>query len=58
MDYRKPTPLGPELEIRARVVERSDRKAIITATVAAGGVVTVRGEIVAVRRPEGMAQPE
>jgi acyl-coenzyme A thioesterase PaaI-like protein len=57
VDYLKPTPLGPELEIRARVVERSDRKAIISATLSAGGVVTASGEIVAVRRPEAMAPP-
>ncbi len=57
VDYLKPTPLGPELEIRARVVEQSDRKAIIAATVSAGGVVTARGEIVAVPRPAGMARP-
>lgn len=55
VDYFKPTPLGPTLEIRARVVEQSERKAIITATVAAGDVLTARGEIVAVRLPEAMA---
>jgi len=57
VNYLKPTPLGPELEIRARVVERSDRKAIIAATVSAAGVVTARGEVVAVPRPEAMARP-
>jgi acyl-coenzyme A thioesterase PaaI-like protein len=57
VDYLKPTPLGSGLEIRARVVERSDRKVVISATVSAGGVVTARGEIVAVRRPEAMAPP-
>jgi acyl-coenzyme A thioesterase PaaI-like protein len=55
VDFLKPTPLGPELEIRGAVVERSDRKAIIRATVSAGGEVTARGEIIAVRRPEAMA---
>jgi acyl-coenzyme A thioesterase PaaI-like protein len=57
VDYLAPTPLGPELEIRARVIERSDRKAIIHATVTAGGVVTARGEVVAVRLPDTMAAP-
>ena len=52
--FQKPTPLGPELEIRARVTERSDRKAKISATLAAGGVVTATAEVVAVRRPESM----
>ena len=52
--YAKPTPLGPELELRARIVERNDRKARITATLAANGVVTATAEIVAVRKPENM----
>ena len=54
VEYLKPTPLGPELEIRARVKERSDRKAVIAATVTAAGVVTARGEVVAVRMPDSM----
>jgi acyl-coenzyme A thioesterase PaaI-like protein len=57
VDYLKPTPMGPELVIRARVVERSERKAIIAVTVSAAGTVTARGDVVAVRRPEGMAPP-
>ena len=57
VDFLKPTPLGPELQIRGRIIERSERKAIISATVTAGGVVTAKGEIVAVRRPETMARP-
>jgi acyl-coenzyme A thioesterase PaaI-like protein len=56
VEYLKPTPLGPELEIRSRVRERSDRKAVVTVTVSAGGVLTVRGEIVAVRMPGSMGQ--
>jgi len=55
VEYLKPTPLGPELVIRARVLERSERKATISATLSADGVVTARGEVVAVRRPETMA---
>jgi len=54
VDYLKPTPLGPELELRAVVKERSERKAAITVTVAAAGVVTARGEVVAVRMPDSM----
>ena len=50
--YQKPTPLGPELEIRARIVERNDRKAKIAATLSANGVVTASADIVAVRIPE------
>ncbi|OGU03736.1 MAG: thioesterase [Gemmatimonadetes bacterium GWC2_71_10] len=54
LDYLKPTPLGAELEIRARVVEVGERKVKVEGTVAAGGVVTVRSEVVAVRMPDTM----
>jgi acyl-coenzyme A thioesterase PaaI-like protein len=55
VDYLKPTPLGPELEIRARVRERTPRKVVIESTVSAGGVITARGEAVAVPMPAAMA---
>lgn len=54
VDYLKPTPHGAELELRARVTERSERKAVIAVTVTAAGVETVRGEVVAVRMPDSM----
>jgi acyl-coenzyme A thioesterase PaaI-like protein len=57
VDYLKPTPLGPELEVRARVKETSGRKAIVEAVLSAGGMVTARGEVVAVRMPETMRAP-
>ncbi len=54
VEFLKPTPLGPELEIRGRVVEITDRKVIQEETLSARGVVTARGRVVAVRMPEGM----
>jgi len=54
VEYLKPTPLGPELEVRARTVEVGERKVLVRATVSAGGVVTATGEIVAVRMPDSM----
>jgi acyl-coenzyme A thioesterase PaaI-like protein len=54
LDYLKPTPLGPELEIRARAVEVGERKVRVAGTVMADGVVTVRSEVVAVRMPDTM----
>jgi acyl-coenzyme A thioesterase PaaI-like protein len=54
VEYLKPTPLGPELEIRGRVTERSERKAIVAVTISAGGTVTVKAEAVAVRIPKSM----
>lgn len=57
VDYVRPTPLGPALELRGRVVEAGPRKIVVEATVAAQGAVTARGTIVAVRLPETMARP-
>ncbi len=54
--FLKPTPLGPELEVRGRVRERSDRKAIVDVTVEAAGVVTATGEVVAVPMPASMVR--
>src|SRR5215468_5842711 len=54
VDYLKPTPLGGELEIRGRVTERSEKKAVVAVSISAGGIVTVRAEVVAVRLPKSM----
>jgi acyl-coenzyme A thioesterase PaaI-like protein len=55
VDYLKPTPHGPALEIRGRVVERTPRKTIVAVTVSAGGVITARGDVIAVPMPRTMA---
>jgi acyl-coenzyme A thioesterase PaaI-like protein len=55
VDYLRPTPLGPELEIRGRVKDLGERKVLVEATVSANGTVTARGEVVAVRMPDTMA---
>jgi acyl-coenzyme A thioesterase PaaI-like protein len=54
VDFLKPTPLGPELEVRGRIIEITDRKVIQEETLSAGGIVTATGRVVAVRMPEGM----
>ncbi len=54
VDYLKPTPLGVELEVRGRVKEIKGRKVVVEETLSAGGVVTVKGEVVAVELPESM----
>jgi acyl-CoA thioesterase FadM len=54
VDFLKPTPLGPELEVRGRIIEITDRKVILEETLSAGGIVTATGRVVAVRMPEGM----
>jgi acyl-coenzyme A thioesterase PaaI-like protein len=56
LDYLKPTPLGTDLEIRAHVTERSEKKAVVAVEISAAGIVTVRGEAVAVRIPANMMQ--
>lgn len=54
VDYLKPTPLGPELEVRGRAKEIGARKIIVEVSLHVAGEVTARGEIVAVPVPEGM----
>jgi len=57
VDYLKPTPLGVPLDIRGKAIEIKGRKVVVSATISAGGVVCVQGEIVAVQVPEGMIPP-
>lgn len=54
VDYLKPTPLGPRLEIRGAVKEVGPRKVVVEASVLADGMVTARGTVVAVRMPEAL----
>jgi acyl-CoA thioesterase FadM len=56
VDYLKPTPLGVELEVRGKVKELKGRKVVIEEWILANGVVTVRGEVVAVQVPESMVE--
>lgn len=56
VDYHKPTPLGVELEVRAKVKELKGRKVVIEEWLIANGVITVRGEVVAVQVPESMLE--
>jgi acyl-coenzyme A thioesterase PaaI-like protein len=52
VDYLKPTPLGPELEVRGRVKEIKGRKVVVEIWIVANGEITVRGEVIAVQVPE------
>lgn len=54
VEYVKPTPLGPELRIRGRVKEMTDRKVRVEVAVSADGQVRARGSVVAVRMPKAM----
>jgi acyl-coenzyme A thioesterase PaaI-like protein len=54
VEYLKPTPLGPELELRGVIVEVKGKKVVVAVRLLAAGVETVRGEVIAVRMPESM----
>ena len=56
VDYLRPTPLGPELELRGTVREVKPRKVIVDIDLMADGEVCVRGEVTAVRLPENWGQ--
>jgi acyl-coenzyme A thioesterase PaaI-like protein len=52
VDYLRPTPLGPPLEVRARIEEVKGKKVVLSMTLSAEGQVCARGRVVAVRMPE------
>ncbi len=54
VDYLKPTPLGPELEVRGRATTIQGRKVVVEARILAAGQVTVKGEVIAVEMPDRM----
>lgn len=56
VDYLKPTPLGPVLEIRGRVKTVKGRKAVIEEWIVVNGEITVRGEVIAVQVPDQLVQ--
>jgi uncharacterized protein (TIGR00369 family) len=54
VDYLRPTPLGAELVLRARAVERTARKAVVEMTITANDVECARARVVAVPAPASM----
>ena len=54
VDFLKPTPLGPELVVRGRILEVTDKKVVLDETLEADGVVTAKASVVAVRMPSTM----
>lgn len=56
VDYLKPTPMGPTLEVRAKIKEVKGRKVVVEEWIQADGVVTVKGEVVAVQVPEELVK--
>ena len=56
VDYHKPTPLGIKLEVRGKVKSLKGRKVVIEEWILANGVITVRGEVVAVQVPASLVE--
>ena len=56
VDFLRPTPLGPELELVARVAERRGRKIVVDVEILALGEVRVRGQVVAAPMPQAMGR--
>lgn len=54
VSFLKPTPIGGDLVLRARVIDRSERKAVVEVTLASQDVVTARGNVIAVPMPASM----
>jgi len=54
VDYLRPTPLGPELLLRGRVLSISGRKVRVEVTLSVNGETTVRGEVLSVEVPDSM----
>ncbi len=52
VDYLRPTPLGPPLELRGVIKEVKGRKVIVSITLSVKGQVTAKGEVVAVQMPD------
>jgi acyl-coenzyme A thioesterase PaaI-like protein len=51
VDYLKPTPVGKVLELRGKVKEMKNRKAIVAVTLSAEGEICAQGELVLVALP-------
>lgn len=49
VDYRRPVPIDRPVELRARVTEFSERKALVFCTVTCDGALSAEGNVVAVR---------
>lgn len=54
VDYRRPTPIAAELEIRGQIEAVKPRKVVVVVTVSAEGQVCAEGRVIAVRMPETM----
>lgn len=58
VDYLLPTPLGPPLHLRSKVVEIKGKKVVIETDLLVEGEVTAKGRVVAVQMPSHLTQQE
>jgi acyl-CoA thioesterase FadM len=54
VDYRKPTPVGPPLMLRGRVVEEERAKVVVAVRLAVRNQRCAEGTVIAVQIPESM----
>jgi uncharacterized protein (TIGR00369 family) len=54
VDFLRPTPLGPELVLRAKPIEVGDRKVIVEMGIFSEELETARARVIAVRAPASM----
>ena len=54
VDFLRPTPLGPELLLRASPVQVGERKILVDVSFMAEGVECARAHVIAVRAPASM----
>lgn len=54
VEFLRPTPLGPELLLRARPMETGERKVIVAVTILADNVECATSRVIAVRAPTAM----
>ncbi|TFH41054.1 MAG: PaaI family thioesterase [Chrysiogenales bacterium] len=54
VDYLRPTPMGPPLVLRSRIVETKERKIVVETDLTADGELCARGTLVAVKIPDTM----
>lgn len=57
VDFLRPTPLGPELFLRASPVEVGERKVVVSVSLTAESMECARGHVIAVRAPVAMVGP-
>jgi acyl-coenzyme A thioesterase PaaI-like protein len=57
VDYVKPTPLGPPIEMRSTIVSVKGRKVVVATSLRVNGEECVRGEAVLIQVPENAFQP-